>query len=42
MRSDARQFTTEAVAQNDNTVADGLIGGERRQAERCEDQGVFG
>lgn len=42
LRSDARQFATEAIAQNDNTVPDGLVGGERRYAERCKDKGVFG
>ena len=34
----ARQIVVEAVAQNYNTIPDGLIGRERRKAERCEDK----
>jgi len=42
VRSDTRQFATEAIAQNDDTVPDGLVGRERRYAKRCEDKGIFG
>jgi hypothetical protein len=40
--SGARQFATEAIAQNDNTVPDGLVCRERRYAERRKDKRIFG
>ena len=40
--SGARQFTVEAIAQNDYTVPDGLVCRERRYAERRKDKRIFG
>jgi hypothetical protein len=35
LRSDARQFATEAIAQNDNTVPDGLQNLRQKQKEKA-------
>ena len=40
--SRARQFAVEAIAQNDNTVPDGLVCRECRYAECRKDKRIFG